>query len=118
MVVPRFPNYSHQTAQLIPVLGPVPNTDPGLPGETGASGDCGTVYGIDGLKCGCIEGAPSSSGGPERPRIAPSPWPPAPPPRAWACPAANAPNTATHAARDNVVSAIRSILLLRICDLH
>jgi hypothetical protein len=29
-----------------------PNTDPGLPGETGVSGDCGTMYGIDGLKCG------------------------------------------------------------------
>ena len=29
-----------------------PNTDPGLPGETGVSGDSGTVYGIDGLKCG------------------------------------------------------------------
>src|SRR5258707_15753169 len=29
-----------------------PNTDPGLPGETGVSGACGIVYGIDGLKCG------------------------------------------------------------------
>jgi len=29
-----------------------PNTDPGLPGDTGVSGDCGTVYGIDELKCG------------------------------------------------------------------
>ena len=29
-----------------------PNTDPGLPGETGVSGASGTVYGIDGLKCG------------------------------------------------------------------
>ena len=105
--------------QLIPLLGPGPNTDPGLPGETGVSGDSGTVYGIDGLKVGAgIDGAPSSSGGPERPRIAPGAWPPAPPPRAWACPAANAPNKATHAARANVVSAIRSILLLRICDLH
>jgi hypothetical protein len=29
---------------------PFPNTDPGLAGETGVSGEAGTVYGLDGLK--------------------------------------------------------------------
>jgi hypothetical protein len=31
---------------------PLPNTEPGLAGDTGASGDVGAVYGLDGLKVG------------------------------------------------------------------
>jgi hypothetical protein len=31
---------------------PFPNTDPGLAGETGVSGEEGTMYGVDGLKTG------------------------------------------------------------------
>jgi hypothetical protein len=69
------------------------------------------VYGIDGLKVGPgIEGALSTIG--DEPRIAPA-WPPAPPPRICAT-AAPAPNKATHAAKDNVASTVRSTLLLRI----
>jgi hypothetical protein len=96
-----------------------PNTDPGLPGETGVSGDCGTVYGIDGLKVGPgVDGAPSMSGdAPEKPRFAPGTWAPAP--RAWAGPtAASAPNKATPAAKDNAASAIRLIFLLPIGHLR
>jgi len=36
---PPLPDRVLRTAQLIPVLGPGPNTDPGLAGETGVSGD-------------------------------------------------------------------------------
>src|SRR5215468_1972650 len=40
---------------------PCPNTDPGLAGETGVSGDWSTVYGFDGLKAGGgIEGVRSN----------------------------------------------------------
>jgi hypothetical protein len=71
------------------------------------------MYGTDGLKVGPgIEG-PLSSMAPERPRVAPGAWPPAPPPRVCAT-AAPAPNKAMQAARDNVASTVRSILLLRI----
>jgi hypothetical protein len=70
------------------------------------------VYGIDGLKVGPgIEGALFTIG--DEPRIAPGTWPPAPPPRVCAT-AVPAPNKATHAAKDNVASTVRSILLLRI----
>jgi hypothetical protein len=99
------------------VLGAVPNTDPGLAGETGVSGDSGIVYGIDGLKVGAgIEGTLSrKGGGADRPRFAPSAWPPRPPPRAWAGSiSANEPSKVKHAARDNVASAIRFNFLLRI----
>jgi hypothetical protein len=52
---------------------PLPNTDPGLAGETGVSGEAGTVYGLDGLKIGRgIEGTLSSKG----PRNPPPMWPP------------------------------------------
>ena len=41
-----------------------PNTDPGLAGETGVSGDCGSVYDSDGLNVGAgIAGASSKIGG-------------------------------------------------------
>jgi hypothetical protein len=41
-----------------------PNTDPGLAGETGVSGDCGTVYESDGLNVGAgIAGAWFKIGG-------------------------------------------------------
>lgn len=42
-----------------------PNIDPGLAGETGVSGDWGTVYGPDGLKIGAgiVEGAEFTNGG-------------------------------------------------------
>jgi hypothetical protein len=33
---------------------PFPKTEPGLAGETGASGACGTVYESDGLKVGAM----------------------------------------------------------------
>src|SRR5580704_7805104 len=109
-----------EIASISPSVQRGPKTDPGLPGETGVSGDCGTVYGIDGLKVGVdVDGAaPIRGDDPAKPRFAPSARPPAPPLRAWACPAANAPNKATHAARANVVSAIRSNFLLRICHLR
>jgi hypothetical protein len=43
---------------------PFPNTDPGLAGETGVSGDCGTVDGSDGLNVGAgTVGVSSKIGG-------------------------------------------------------
>jgi hypothetical protein len=36
---PLIPNVLHRAAQLTPVLGVDPNTDPGLAGETGLSRD-------------------------------------------------------------------------------
>jgi hypothetical protein len=41
-----------ETRSMAPVFQPFPNTDPGLAGETGVSGDCGIVYGSDGLNVG------------------------------------------------------------------
>src|ERR1700692_3247729 len=101
---------------LIPELGPGPNTDPGLAGETGVSPGGGSVYGVNGLKVGAgIDGTLSSGGGPESARFAPCARTAEIPPCACACSIAiHAPNKATHAATDNVVSAICSIFLLRI----
>jgi hypothetical protein len=59
------------------------NTDPGLAGETGASGDVGTVYPLEGLKIGGVEIVPPIYGPPWNP---PPIWPPPKPspPRARA----------------------------------
>ena len=39
----------------------LPNTDPGLAGETGVSGEVGTVYGLDRLNRDAIQKWPSES---------------------------------------------------------
>ena len=90
---------------------PLPNTDPGLAGETGVSRDEGTVYGVDGLKIGAgSEGALFSQGPPTpRPMWPPRAPPPPPPPR----PAASA----SVAAAAVSMTAARTIIVLRESDL-
>ncbi len=46
-----------------------PNTDPGLAGDTGVSGPCGTTYRYEGLKLGAIEGGGLVIGPPNIPRV-------------------------------------------------
>ena len=85
---------------------PLPNTEPGLAGETGVSGGSGMVYGPDGLKTGAgvlktDGGAPPNTGEwipPSRPL--PSnpllrPRPPLPRPATNACVAMDVPNITT-----------------------
>src|SRR4029077_17971307 len=90
---------------------PLPNTDPGLAGETGVSRDEGTVYGVDGLKIGAgSEGTLFSQGPPTpRPMWPPRAPPPPPPPR----PAASA----SVAAAAVSMTAARTIIVLRESDL-
>jgi hypothetical protein len=80
---------------------PFPKTDPGLAGETGVSGEAGTVYGLDGLKTGGgFEGTLSNNGPRNPPPIWPPPNPPPPPP----CPAARA-SDATAIVQTNTAAA-------------
>jgi hypothetical protein len=65
----------------------------GVPGETGVSGDCGTVFGLDGLKTGGGDGGTGFTN------------------CACACSIAT-PKHASHPAKKNFASAIRSDLVV------
>jgi hypothetical protein len=61
-----WPRQSQRADTAAPEDAPAqfPNTDPGLAGETGVSGDCGSVYDSDGLNVGDgIAGASFKTGG-------------------------------------------------------
>jgi hypothetical protein len=49
------------TPALDPEVAPEPDRPLGAPGETGASGDCGTVLGLDGLSVGVVGGTGCTS---------------------------------------------------------